>query len=151
MCMLACVWKIKYAVACKRTETRGRCMQVTGRTRIGGTAIAPVADTIRGGADDDWGEILLDDEVVADKPSGASGKGGAPLPVIENEPADVAKTKAKGDRTLQMLYSGKHKVKSALECATTMGGAKGLRGREPGWCHGHHRGLHILSGEDGQA
>ena len=107
--------------------------------------------SIRGGADDDWGEILLDDEVVADKPSGASGKGGAPLPVIENEPADVAKTKAKCDRTLQSLYSGKLKVKSTLSRATNMGGAQGLRGREAGRCHGHHRGLYLMSGEDERA
>ena len=97
-------------------------MQVTGRTRIGGAAIAPVADAIRGGADDDLGEILLDDEVVADKLSGASGKGGAPLPVIENEPADVAKTKAKCDKTLQSLISCKLKVKSTLSRATEMWG-----------------------------
>ena len=71
------------------------------------------------------GETLLDDEVVADKPSGASGKGGAPLPVIENEPADVAKTKAKCDRTLHLLYPNKHKVKNTLSCATTIG-AQGL-------------------------
>ena len=80
--------------------------------------------SIRGGADDDWGEILLDDEVVADKPSGASGKGGAPLPVIKNEPADVAKATARCDRTLQSLYAGKLKVKNTLSRATNMGGAR---------------------------
>ena len=87
------------------------------------------------------GEILIDDEVVADKPSGASGKGGAPPPVIDNEPTDVAKTKAKCDKTLHLLYSGKQKVNHMLSCATNMGGSQGLCGREPGRRHGYHRGL----------
>ena len=76
------------------------------------------------GAEDEWGEVLLDDEVVADTPSGASGKGGAPVPVIKNEPADVAKATARCDRTLQSLYSGKLKVKNTLSRATIMGGAR---------------------------
>ena len=61
-------------------ELRGRHMQATGRARIDDTGIAP-AGAIRGGADDDWGEILLDGEgeVIADMPSGANGNGGAPL------------------------------------------------------------------------
>ena len=73
------------------------------------------------GADEDWCEILLDGEVFTDKPPGASGKGGDPLPAIANDSSVTAKATAKCVKTVASLYSGKRKVKHTLSCATQMG------------------------------
>ena len=84
--VLRACWVIDCSIAGNHTEARVRGLQVTGGMRIGGAAIEPAADTIRGGADEDWGDALVGDELVAEKPSSASAKAWAPLPVIMNGP-----------------------------------------------------------------